>query len=287
MSDDATMRSWPPGRSPARLSRPLRSFLALIGAGFRRYSTYRQATIAGIFTNTVFGFLNCSVLLAVAHGRGGAVAGYDARQLVTLVWINQGLFATVGAWSDIGLADRIRSGDVVADLLRPIHPLLNYLGGDLGRAGFQAITRSAVPTVVGALAFTLYLPHRLTTYPLFAVSVFFGVLISFACRYLVQACAFWLLDVRGPTVAFVVLVSLVGGQYFPIRFLPGWLVWTIWLGTPFPSLQQAPVDVFVERVSLPAQVGLLAVQAFWAAVTLAAGTVVQRAAERRLVVQGG
>src|SRR3954451_24841243 len=163
MSDDATVRS----------------FVALIGAGFRRYSTYRQATIAGIFTNTVFGFLNCSVLLAVVHARSGPVAGYSARQLATLVWITQGFLATVGAWSDIGLADRIRSGDVVADLLRPIHPVLSYLGGDLGRAGFQALTRFTVPMVVGALAFTMYVPQRLTTYPLFAVSVLLGVLISF------------------------------------------------------------------------------------------------------------
>ncbi len=265
----------------------MRSFFALIGAGFRRYSTYRQATIAGIFTNTVFGFLNCSVLLAVVHARGGPVAGYNASQLVTLVWINQGLLATVGAWSDVGLADRIRSGDVVADLLRPIHPVLNYLGGDLGRAGFQALTRSTVPMVIGALAFPLYAPQRLTTYPLFGLSVLLGVLVSFACRYLVQACAFWLLDVRGPMVAFLVLSSLLGGQYLPIRFLPGWLVWTIWLGTPFPSLQQAPVDVFVERVSLPVQVGLVAVQGFWAVVAFVACARVQRAAERRLVVQGG
>jgi ABC-2 type transport system permease protein len=265
----------------------MRSFGALIGAGFRRYSTYRQATIAGIFTNTVFGFLNCSVLLAVVHARGGPVAGYSASQLVTLVWINQGLLATVGGWSDVGLADRIRSGDVVADLLRPIHPVLNYLGGDLGRAGFQALTRSTVPMVVGALAFTMYAPQRLVTYPLFAVSVLLGVLVSFACRYLVQASAFWLLDVRGPTIAFVVLSSLLGGQYVPIRFLPDWLVWTIWLGTPFPSLQQAPVDILVERVSLPLQFGLLAVQGFWVVVGFFACARLQRAAERRLVVQGG
>jgi ABC-2 type transport system permease protein len=120
----------------------VRAFVALIGAGFRRYSTYRQATLAGLATNTVFGFLNCYVLLAVAHARGGPVAGYSATQLVTLVWINQGLLASVGLWSDLGLADRIRSGDVVADLLRPIHPVVNYLGTDLGRAGSRCARRS-------------------------------------------------------------------------------------------------------------------------------------------------
>jgi ABC-2 type transport system permease protein len=265
----------------------VRSFVALIGAGFRRYSTYRQATLAGLATNTVFGFLNCYVLLAVAHARGGPVGGYSATQLVTLVWINQGLLATVGLWSDIGLADRIRSGDVVADLLRPIHPVVNYLGTDLGRAGFQALTRATVPLLIGLLVFQLYVPQRLTTYPLFLVSVLLGVLLSFAGRYLFSATAFWLLDARGPALVFLILSSLLGGHYVPIRFLPDWLVWTLWLGTPFPSLQQAPVDVFVERVSTPVQLGLIAVQGCWVALAFAACARVQRAAERRLVVQGG
>jgi ABC-2 type transport system permease protein len=44
------------------------TYRALVGAGFRRYATYRQATVAGAVTNTVFGFLRCYVLLAVAAG---------------------------------------------------------------------------------------------------------------------------------------------------------------------------------------------------------------------------
>jgi ABC-2 type transport system permease protein len=266
---------------------PVRTFLALAGAGFRRYSTYRQATVAGIFTNTVFGFLNCYVMLAVSAANSGRVAGYDGRQLATLIWINQGLLATVGLWGDTGLADRIRSGDVVADLLRPIHPVVNYLGTDLGRAAFQVLTRSAVPMLVGALAFALYAPQRLSTYPMFLMSLVLAVLLSFACRYLVNSCTYWLLDVRGAQTAWTVLSTLLGGLYFPIRFLPGWLVVPLWLGTPFPSLIQAPVDIFVERVSTPVQFGLLAVQAMWVALAFAACVLVQRAAERKLVVQGG
>lgn len=37
--------------------------------GFRRYATYRAATVAGVFANTVFGFLQACVLLAVYRSR--------------------------------------------------------------------------------------------------------------------------------------------------------------------------------------------------------------------------
>jgi len=131
--DQATATSAHPIR--LRPDVPYRTFGALVSAGFRRYSTYRQATVAGISTNVVFGFLNCYVVLAVAAGNDGTAAGYGAGQLATYVWINQGMLATVGAWGDTELAERIRSGDVVSELMRPIHPVLTYLCNDLGRAG--------------------------------------------------------------------------------------------------------------------------------------------------------
>lgn len=270
-------------RSPV----PYRTFGALVSMGFRRYATYRQATVAGIATNTVFGFLNCYVLLSVAAGRGGSAAGYASAQLVTFVWISQGLLATVGMWGDTQLAERIRSGDVVSDLLRPVHPVFMYMGGDLGRAGFAVLTRFAVPLAVGALAFDLRAPSRPGTYPLFVASVLGALLLSFCCRYLVNAAAFWLLDSRGPQLAWNLASTLLGGLYFPLRFLPGPVLAVLWFGTPFPSLLQAPVDIFVERESTAAQVGILVLQFAWVGVIFWLCLVVQRAAERKMVVQGG
>jgi len=93
-------------------------YLALAAAGFRRYAAYRQAMVAAIFTNTIFGFLRCSVLLALAGA--GTVAGYDEPRLATFVWAGQGLIGVVLLWGPNELADRIRTGDVIADLLRPV-----------------------------------------------------------------------------------------------------------------------------------------------------------------------
>jgi ABC-2 type transport system permease protein len=63
----------------------IRLFMALARAGFRRYATYRQAIVAGAFTNSVFGLLRCYVILAVATGGGGLAAGYISPQLATFV----------------------------------------------------------------------------------------------------------------------------------------------------------------------------------------------------------
>lgn len=282
-----TVASTPGRRSAAGSPIPLQTFTVLAKAGFRRYSTYRQATIAGTFTNVVFGFMRCFVLLAVAAGGGGTVAGYRGSQLVAYVWIGQGMIATVGLWGDSELATRIRTGDVVADLLRPIHPVAAYFAADMGRAAFAVCSRLLLPIVVGAVAFDFYVPRHLATYPLFVISVVLACVLSFGCRYIVNATAYWIMDGRGPQVAWTIAATLLGGLYFPLHFLPPAVVAWLWLGTPFPSLLQAPLDIASERASTPLAVGYLGIAAVWIGIAFTLAVLVQRWAERRLVVQGG
>jgi ABC-2 type transport system permease protein len=147
--------------------------------------------------------------------------------------------------------------------------------------------RFVPPLLAGLLVFDMYAPRRWPTLPLFTLSVALALVICFGCRYLVNSVAYWLLDTRGPMVLWNVASGLLVGLYFPLRFLPDWLCLALWLGTPFPSLLQAPLDVLVERDPPALQAGIVAVQAGWAVLTLAACVAVQCRAERRLVVQGG
>ena len=265
----------------------VRTFLALAGAGFRRWSTYQQATVAAAFTNTVFGFLKLYVLLAVAAGAGGLAAGYDPEMLGSFVWLGQGLIGVVLLWGDGELADRVRTGEVTADLLRPIDPLWSYLATDLGRAGHALLFRFVFPVLIGALAFDLYAPRRASSYPLFALSLITAVVVCFAFRYLTNLSAFWLLDHRGVANAWLLGAVVLSGVMFPIRFLPDWAQLALWLGTPFPAMIQAPLDVFVEYGDQTTQLLVLADQVAWAVVGLALCRLVQRRAVRRLVIQGG
>jgi ABC-2 type transport system permease protein len=264
------------------------TFGALIRSGFRRWSTYRQATIAGAFTNVVFGFLRCYVVLAVAAAAtDNSAAGYDAAQLATYVWVGQGLLSVVGLWGWTELADRIRTGEVAADLLRPVPPVVSYLAADLGRFGHAMLTRFGPPMVVGAIFFPLYAPQRAATVPLFALSIVLATVVSFAGRFLTNAAAYWLHDARGPIIFWTLASGVLAGLYFPLRLLPDWAAVMLYVGTPFPSMLQSPADVLVERDGPAMQAGLVVVQAAWCVVLLAACWRTQRAAERKLVVQGG
>lgn len=262
-----------------------RAFGAFVRAGFRRYATYRQATLAAAFTNSIFGFLKCYLLLAVL-GERDTVAGYDALQLATFVWVGQGLLGVVELFSWTELAERVREGTVSSDLLRPIDPIWAYLGADLGRAGHAALTRLAIPVLVGAAFFPLYVPTRPGTWLLVVASVLLAVVVSFGTRYLANLVAFWWLDVRGMNIVWLIGSNMLSGLALPVAFFPEVVRPVLW-ATPFPWMYQAPLDVLLERGPASHQALLLAGQVLAAGAVLTLCHLVQRRAVRRLVIQGG
>lgn len=257
-------------------------YLRLVRAGFQRYATYRQAMIAGLATNVVFGFIRCAVLLTVFAG-SAQVAGYDAPRMVTFVWIGQGLLAVVLLWGDTAFGQRVRSGDVAVDLLRPVDLQAALLAEDLGRAGFALLTRFTGPLLIGLAFFDLTLPGSAPRWAAFGVSVLLAVLVSFAIRFLLNLVAFWLLDWRGVVTIYGAINGVLAGLVIPIALLPGWARTAVW-ATPFPAILQAPIDIAIDHGSV---LPLLAHQLAWAVVLLAAGRLVLAAAVRTLVIQGG
>ena len=254
----------------------------LLRAGYRRHAGYRQAALAGLTANTVFGLLRAAVLTAVLAQRG-TVAGYDAAAAVTYVWLGQGLLGVVLLWGDTELSRRIRSGDIVVDLGRPWDMQLAMLATDMGRAAHAVLIRLLPPVAIGALFFPFRWPERPVTIVLFAASVALAVTVSFGIRFLLNASAFWLLDARGVIAVWGVVGGMLSGLILPLVWFPAWAQ-TLLVWTPFPALFQTPIDVFTERGD---GLALLAAQVAWAAFLLLAGRLVLLRGARRLVVQGG
>lgn len=272
------------------------TFAALARAGFRRYATYRTATLAGAFTNSVFGYVRAAILTsaitgttigaAAATGSAASVAGYTGQAAVTYAWLSQGLVASVSLFAWTELAQRVRTGDIAVDLARPVDLQAAWLAADLGRAGYQLLPRGGPPVLVGALTTGLFLPDRPWPYLLGAVSAVLAVVVSFACRFAVNLTAFWLTEIRGLAGFYAGLTALFCGLLVPVPWFPDWLRTLAW-ATPFPSMLQVPVDILSARVDATTALRLLAVQLGWVALTLAVGRLMLRLATRRLVVQGG
>jgi ABC-2 type transport system permease protein len=263
-------------------------YAAVATRSFRRYSTYTAATLAGIFTNTVFGVIVSFTYIAVWRERPHA-GGYDVTDALTYAWLAQAMIMTVGIWgagTTDDVADRIRTGDVAVDLYRPVSLLGWWLASDLGRAAYHLLTRGLAPSVVGGLLFDLRYPPDALAWLAFLVSVTLAVVVSFAIRMLVAASAFWLLDQTGVANLALLLAVFLSGLVVPLVLFPSWSR-DVALALPWSTYVQVPVDIWLgQRSGLDVVVGL-GFQAGWASVLLLGCSGVLRLAERRLVVQGG
>jgi ABC-2 type transport system permease protein len=252
--------------------------------GYRRYAAYPGATVAGAFTNTIFGFIQAYVLLAVYRHRVN-VGGYDAADTVTYVWLAQALIMTVFIFGWTELALRIRDGSIAVDLTRPLDPQRYWLAFDLGRAPYHFVFRGLPPFAIGALVFKLHYPSPLDLLA-FVVSVTIAVVVSLGFRFLYNAAAFWLVDYRGIVTVSLVVSLFFSGMIMPLPFFPGWLR-TLAHALPFASVLQAPIDVYLGKHHGLGLAGTIAEQVAWALALLGLGRLALRAGRRKLVVQGG
>ena len=189
--------------------------------GWGRYAAYPAAAWAGAFTNSIFGFMQAYVLVALYAHRTD-VGGYDVGDAVTYVWLGQALIMTVYVFGWDELALRIRDGSIATDLSRPLNPQRYWLAFDLGRAPFHFIFRGIPPFLIGAFAFDLHYPSPALA-AAFAVSVFLAVVVSLGFRFLYNVAAFWIIDHRGVLRLSVTACLFFSGMTLPLAFFPNWL----------------------------------------------------------------
>jgi ABC-2 type transport system permease protein len=255
---------------------------------FRRYTTYRGATIAGVFTNTVFGFIQAYVLIALFAERLEDIRGFSATDTVTFAFVAQGFLMMIGAFGDREMGERIRSGDIVSDLYRPIDFHAYWFAQDAGKATFYAIFRGVPPVVIGALMLSgwFVLPAGVGAWLAFAIATVLAIGVSFAFRFVMSMSAFWILDVRGVSMLVSIVILFFSGSILPLYLFPDSLQPLV-DGLPFAAMLQLPVEVFLGKHTGSNLWEVFGFQLGWMTVLLLIGRAVVVFATRRLVVQGG
>jgi ABC-2 type transport system permease protein len=263
----------------------LRLYWEIARRAFRRQLVYRTANLAGLVTNSCFGYLRAAVFLAMYQARV-SIVGYDVASVLTYTWVTQALIMVVTMWGWFDVEETIRTGDVVTDLAKPFSYLGFWLARDYGRAVYYVLFRGAPTLLIGQILFGLRWPASPLTWLAFAVSLGLAIAISFSWRFAINLSAFWTTDARGLSNLASALVIVASGFAIPLPFLPG-AVQQVFLALPFAGIVQTPEDVFLERVRGIDLLLALGHQVLWAVVMLACAQLLLVVATRRVVVQGG
>ncbi|MBI3962355.1 MAG: ABC-2 family transporter protein [Deinococcus sp.] len=264
---------------------PFFIYFTLARLAWQRQLTYRAANVAGLLTNAFFGALRAYVLLALFGARDN-VAGYSVQAAITYTGLTQALLSYVAIFGWWELIRTIRSGEVAADLSRPLDFFWYWWAQDLGRAAGQLLWRGLPIMLLYALAYQIALPPTALHWLALFISLLLGLMISFTWRFLVSLSAFWAQDAIGIGRLAWTIAMFLSGFLMPVAFFPPWLNTLMHL-TPFPAMISTSMEIYLGLISKPALPAALAIQLLWAIILYWLCRLALAAGVRKLVIQGG
>jgi len=263
----------------------MRLFWELVKLSFQRQLTYRAANIAGILTNLFFGLLRAAVLIAL-YGSRTEVADLSIQAAITYTALTQALISYLLIFGWYELMDSIYTGEIAADLLKPMNYFRLWFARDIGRAVAQLLTRGLIIIFIYAMIFEISYPTSPQQWLFLALSLLLSLWVSFAWRFLVNLAAFWTPDARGIGRFAYSLVWTLSGFFLPLRLLPDWFI-TLAHWTPFPSMVNTSVEIYLGLLSGSDLWQALLWQLLWASLLFILGQLIMRSGVQRLVIQGG
>lgn len=264
-----------------------RVYAAYARCAFQRRAAYRLANLTGIAVNFFFFLIHAQVFLAF-FGTKGIVGGWTADQAIRYFATSEALLMVVGAMSaavGVELGDRVRSGDVVVDLARPVRLWARHLAESYGTAAYYLLTRSILLYAAAAVVYRVSPPLG-PVLVLFPLSLALGVGISALVQYTLAASAYWIENPHGPLRALMFLSFLFGGVVVPLDFYPeGFrLVCDV---LPFRAWIYTPIALAAGKLTGTALIFGLAHQVAWLALLVAAAHLAELRGTRRLAALGG
>ncbi len=263
----------------------MRLFWELTARSFRRALTYRAAAIAGLITNFFFGLFRVAILLALFGDRTN-LNGITVAGAITYTGLTQAVIAFVNMFGSYELMHSVYSGDVGSDLLKPMNFFTFWLAKDLGGAIFNLFSRGILFMVLFEMIYDLSYPETAVQWLLVFTSLISSWLVSFAWRFLINLAAFWTPNAVGIGRFGFVISWFFSGFMMPLRLFPDW-VQQLANWTPFPSMLNTVVEVYLGVATAGETAVLILTQLAWAIGLILIGQLVLKTAVRRLVILGG
>lgn len=274
------VRSEPAPRSIGEILAPYAAFAA---KAFSREATYRMEVFTNVASLLVRLYLMKTVWTAL-YAQNAAPAGVPLHAVITYTTVALLMSLVLEIDGTRAIRDKIREGTIATDLMKPISLPLYFFSDGVGMTLLHAVL--IVPALIASLLIVhvdVPPPHVLAA---FALSFLLGYLVNFLLNFLMNCVAFWTLETFAIQLMVRWVSDLLSGQIVPLIFFPG-LLQKIVLALPFAAIYSTPLLIYLGKVPPSEYLGAMAAQVGWGAAFALISALVWRAAQSRVVVQGG
>jgi len=258
-------------------------YLEFAKKAFAREATYRMEVFTNVGSLVLRIYLMRMVWLAL-YAQNAAPQGIALHQILTYTVVALLMSLILEVDGTRLIRDRLRDGSIATDFMKPTSPALFFFSDGAGQTALHALL------ILPSLGFALLMVHIDVPSPL-AAGVFFlsfaiGYVLNFLLNFCMNCIAFWTME----TFAIQLIVrwcsDLLSGQIIPLLFFPG-ILQKVVLSLPFAAVYSTPLLIYIGRITPAEYSSALLSQVAWLAVFAVLSIIIWRAAQRRLVVQGG
>lgn len=246
---------------------------------------YRYDVIIVFLSNIVMLLTQVFLWRCVYAGKD-AVAGVNESQMISYAVFStlMGLLMHTSV-QDI-IVQKVVTGEIAVDFLKPINPLLNWMSDDIGN-NVSMFCLNAVPI---AILSVFFFKPALTLNAFSAVSLLPAVLLSFAILWVMYAVigllAFWFMELGNLGIVQGQVIRILAGSFIPLWFFPDW-VQAVSKYLPFQYIAQFPLSICIGKLSGREIINGLLVQCVWFALMAVIAYIIWKKAQKHVLVQGG
>ena len=265
----------------------MKTYLAFAQKAFQKTLTYRFELWVELFINVLFMLIYVYLWKALYTGRE-SVEGYDLNGILTYIIVSQTLLTFNFTLRTARIIEeKVRTGEVVTDLMKPVDFQLMMLGTAAGTSFHTMLFNMLPKFLLFYVILSISLPPSILAVCIFIFSVILGYVILFSIEFLIGILAFWIVEIRGIYYTVTWGISwLLSGYFLPLEFYPNFLA-KIAAVLPFRAVIYFPTAIYVGRLTGQDVISAILIQFIWVIALMCLGRLGYRAAFRKLVIQGG
>ncbi len=265
----------------------LKTYLKFISKSFQKEFAYRIEFFMGILNGLLFIFIFTSLWKAIYSSPLSASLGSAFNVHTIIAYAVFAMILKISFTMDDELTiQRVRTGDIAMFLIKPFNYFLMNLSECIGQSLFHFFARGIPLIVLSITIFNINLPADKETYLLFIPSAILGYTIFFIVNFIIGLLSFWFIEVFSFQLMKYGMFVLFSGGMLPIDFFPNAMQPLISF-LPFKYTLYVPTSIFINHFSRDLIFSQILMQLVWVISLYLISIIMWKAAEKKLVIQGG
>lgn len=246
---------------------------------------YRWSFVMELFARSL-GFLVMIYLWKAVYAQTGAIKGFTFQEILTYFLLVEVLRNLLEAKTFMEIKEAVQDGKIANYLLLPINSLYLFFARTITRS-LISIGFFLVPLIIILLTTHIFIGPASIWYLLMAVGMtLIAVAMSLLIYTLFGSIAFWTVETSNIVWALNFIIMFIAGKLVPVQFMPE-MMRNIIDYTPFVSIFNLPVSLYLGKFSYEVALRHFIVQAIWLVILYLFLRWVWNKGLRRLEVVGG